>query len=186
MILMINTQEILDDLHSPIKIYTGIDQLIQNSQNNIPKEEMQYPHIVYGILDKQPGSDQKINFYELQNVPSDEEFDNDVEYTYTQFPNFRLDFEVFGKPKNNISNYIQKVQNFFSIDKLADRWFKQNGYPNINVSDIGPIENRTVILEEKYQERFGVTITLKGKEEVKIKEKTIEQLNLNTKPIKEE
>lgn len=170
---MIDLYTFRTNLQPEIKSYSGIPQLIRADQD-VNSEDLIYPRITYKMSSPYDinGNAQSM-FIKKEVVPSDDpDFDKDIEYSYYSNPRVTISFNAFGK---NVSQYISKLIEWFRIPKLGQRFLDQHDVVIINVTNM---QDRTTYLQTDYEDRKGFDVVLQFNDEVKIIEKTFEEVEL--------
>lgn len=176
--MTVDFDKILDDLHSPVKDYSGIPQMLQGrNQEDMPKEEIIYPHFRY-YFSEPYDQNQFQPYVEKVTVSSDDpEFESDVLYRYILHPHINLTIEAYGDLDDDVITPINKAHNWFKIAKLGRRFLRDSDY-DISVVNVLDIVDRTSIIEEDYQKRLGFDVVLDYKEVIEVTEKTIESVEI--------
>lgn len=177
---IIDIRQIEDDLREVIKDYSQLPQLLIGEQDNIPEGHLIYPRGVMKV--KAPSDGEGIQATTKKVVDSsEEEFENDLEYTFHSFPRMTIVFDGYGNPKKeDINSYFQRIQNWFKVEMLGQRWFDSYTTYSIVIREVNAINDITQEFQKEYEQRLNLDIIVEVKQEVVLIEKTIEKVEVNS------
>lgn len=143
----------------------------------IPVENLQLPRISLKL--SEPYNTENVNPQEIREVvtSTDPEFDNDILHTFKFAPKLNLSVNGFGTTKREIRPYIDKVRDFFMVQKLGS-YVLETLYNGV-IKTVGDTKDRTTILEQEYQKRLGFDITLEFEDNIEVRNETIETIEIN-------
>lgn len=176
---MIDLNSLLDSLHSEIKNYTGVTQLVLGTED-IPPDLMEYPRIRMAFTvryDTQPRQS-IIKIKGTIDNTEDENFDKDIEYTYILNPEATLSISAYG---DNVDQYLGMARQWFLIEQKGRRFLTNLSSNACVIKGISSTQDRHTFLETEYEDRQGFDVFLGFNEKVKVIEKTIETVEINGK-----
>lgn len=172
---MINLNEFLDSLYTEIKDHTGIKQLVLGTED-IPPNLMKYPRIRMAFTTRYNPQQRQEIIYHKNFVPSeDENFEHDVEYHYLMYPEATLSITAYGE---DVDQYLWKAREWFLIDKYGMQFLDNLTDNNCVIKSIGSTGDRHTFMETEYEDRQGFDVILKFEDEIKVIEKTIEDVDV--------
>lgn len=176
---MIDLDNFLDQIYTPLKDYSGVSQLVKDNQK-IPPEKLNNNRIVYNIISfANTGSRQSI-IRNNQTVSSDNpDFEYDIENKNIFYPEATLSLTGYGFAVNGA---INQVREWFYINGLGDLWLRNSSFDCVIV-EVMEIENRTTYLESDYEKRLGFDVILRFEDIVKVTKETIEEVEFKGETI---
>lgn len=169
---MIDLDDLTYKMHPELKDYSGIPQLIEKNQD-IPRNKLIYPRIMINWIVRYSPEARHSMVAKYETVPSEEEdFDDDIEYTYIANPTATLSLQAFG---DDVDAYINNARQWFILPQHGRRFFNKH---DVVIQNITETQDRKPFFETEYEERPGFDVVLSFNEEVKAREKTIEKVTL--------
>jgi hypothetical protein len=187
---MIDITTIENELYTPLDNYLStkvsegklaqVPQIWEAGQMmRAPKGQLARPRISYNVSN--PYSIDNRSPTKVKNtVDSDEEeFDKDIEYTYLLNPQITISFNGYGSINKSVREAMLLLRQWFEIPQLANRWFEQyNG--TIITNQLGDVQDRSTGLEDDREERSGFDAVIEFDDQVKVRESTIETIEIET------
>ena len=171
---MIDLDDFLDSLHSEIKDYTGVPQLLLGTED-ISDDFLVYPRGRMYFSTKYTPQSRQSFIEKMEFVPSEESgFEKDIEYTYLMYPETTLSIEFFGE---DVTEFVNSAREWFMIKQLGRRFL--DSYGKCVIRDITNTQNRKTFLETNYEDRQGFDVFLVFEDKVKVTEKTIEKVQFS-------
>lgn len=186
---MIDLDSIEDELYTPLYNYlvakenegqlARVPQVWKTEQmQKAKKKKLEYPRVGYKTSTPYGTSDSQVKEKEV--VPSDDpNFEKDVEYIYIFTPKITISVQGYGGPNTPVRNSLLLLREWFNIAKLSDRWFGQYDGQVIR-NELTEIQDRRTMLETDYEERLGFDAIIEFDDRVKVREKTIENVKIET------
>jgi hypothetical protein len=187
---MIDLDSIEDELYTPLYNYlvekenegqlARVPQIWKTEQmQRAKKKRLEYPRVgyktstPYGTNDNQTTKEKEI-------VSSDDpDFDQDVQFVYIFTPRITISVQGYGGPNKPVRDSLLLLREWFNIPKLSDRWFGQYEGQVIR-SELTEIQDRRAVLETDYEERLGFDAVIEFDDQVKVRESTIETIEIET------
>lgn len=108
-------------------------------------------------------------------VPSlDENFEYDVEYTKEEQPKMIISINSYSDDEVESYNLGLKVREWFNF--YGYHYLKEKG---VIVSNIGNLQDRTVLIVDNYEKRQGFDVTIRVVDIHKTRIETIEEINMS-------
>jgi hypothetical protein len=187
---MIDITTIENELYTPLDNYLStkvsegklaqVPQIWEAGQMmRAPKGQLARPRISYNVSN--PYSIDNRSPTKVKNtVDSDEEeFDKDIEYTYLLNPQITISFNGYGSINKSVREAMLLLREWFNIPKLSDRCFGQYE-GQVKRSELTEIQDRRAVLETDYEERLGFDAVIEFDDQVKVRESTIETIEIET------
>ena len=151
-------------------------QIILGNQDSKP-DKLTYPRIVYHISTPY-NTASSASAKQIDIVPSnDPNFDKDIEYTYLLNPKIRISINGYGETVASVRKNVVQLREWFEIPKLGNRFFKNyNGH--IMLNQLSNVNDRTTQLREQFENRYGFDAIVSFDDRVKVREKTIETIEI--------
>lgn len=173
---MININQLLDDLYGEIKNYTEIPQLVLGTED-IPPKLMEYPRMRMAFTIRYNPRPRQTFIKITSMVESDDEdFEDDIEYTYIMNPEATMSINAYG---DNVDRYLAKAREWFLIDHYGRRFLENLSENACVIRNITDTQDRKTFLETEYEDRQGFDVILGFSDKVKVIEKTIEEVEIN-------
>ncbi|MFP4457553.1 MAG: LIC_12616 family protein [Clostridia bacterium] len=171
---MVDLDDFLDSLYQEIKDYTEIPQLLLGEED-IPPEHLVYPRGKMNFIIKSSPQPRHTIIQSRKVIESEEEdFEDDIEYSYLLQPDATLSINFYGK---NVSEYVDRARQWFMIDKLGRDYLYENN--DCVIKEITDTTNRKTFIETEYEDRLGFDVILGFSEIVRVTERTIETIEMS-------
>lgn len=162
---MLDLKNIFQAMEEPLAKYCEV-----NGVNNEYEELISpTPRLLYKATPDANLKEKPMLVSKKEVLSTDSRFEYDIEYTYLSYPRVKLTIS-FEQIENSLL-YLAKAQQWFELPQLGRTFF--NNY-EIVVKKVGDIE----LIETKATNKTSFTVILQFKEVVKVREKTIESLEL--------
>lgn len=170
---MIDLQEIIEAIHSPLKKYTGVPQLVQGN-TNIPPRQLVYPRIVYHFMLPYNADPGQMIILREEVESQNPNFEKDIQYTYIEHPTATMSLVGYGEPGGNIEQQISKARDWFRIPELGRNFLKWNY--GVVVRRVENITDITTAMETGFQRRWAFDVILRFQDRVVVTLETIESV----------
>lgn len=178
MITMIDVEQFLVDLWTPLEEHTTVGQIVLADQK-VPPEQLKVPRLVYNmIMFGDTHSRQGIISTTALVESKDEEHDEDIEYSHLSHPQATLSVNGYGA---GAGKHVREAREWFYTPGLADQWMRDH---DCVIRDVLEMQNRTVWLETDWEARLGFDVRLEFADLVKVRVGIIETVEVNEQEFK--
>lgn len=184
---MIDLEAIEDSLYTAWSDYLALKlgnapQMLLANQD-IPEGKLDPERVIYSISTPYGTSAKTVKSETVDST--EEEFDKDVMYRYILTPRITISVNAYSGPSGKAREIALQIREWFEIDQLGNRFFEDNFEGVVKQNTLTKVDDRTTFLETDYQQRFGFDCAVELKDEVVVREKTIESLQINKEEVSE-
>ncbi|MBM7623651.1 LIC_12616 family protein [Sporohalobacter salinus] len=148
------------------------------ANQDIPEDQLESERVMYNVSTPYETNTQTVESREV--VPStDDNFKNDVIYHYLLAPRITISVNVYSDSQGDARKIALQLREWFEIDKLGNRFFKENHNGVVKQNTLTEVDDRTTMVETSYQKRFSFDCDVELEEEISVREKTIEVIKLD-------
>lgn len=162
-------QEIIYFIAGKLYDYTGYLAVPTESENTKPK----YPYLSYKVTTPYNPPNNQGNYSKKLVESLDNRFEYDIEETVELQPTFTISINAYSDDMFECQELIKK----------AHDWFKHVGYydlleKNVVVVDVQAFTDRTLLIVDHYESRYGFDVKLRTIDTIKRRVETIEKYSI--------